>query len=179
MKLNLGCGKQMMKGKNWINLDYHNVHRADVIHNLEVFPYPFKNNTFNEIHCSHVLEHLNNLVRVMEELHRICKNKAIIKIITPHATSFSSLSPLTHKRSFSSITFDNFEEGEWEIYSDKIFKINKKELHWFRIRDYFVMRTINKLIEKIININIIFSERFLWVLLGGFDEIYYELEVVK
>ena len=54
-KLNLGCGNDYMKG--WTNLDILDV-KTDVSHNLNKFPWPFKNNTFNEILMKSVLEHV-------------------------------------------------------------------------------------------------------------------------
>ena len=56
MKLNLGCGNKLLKG--YINLDKFNYYKCDVTHDLEKFPYPFKNDSVNEILLSHVLEHI-------------------------------------------------------------------------------------------------------------------------
>ncbi len=69
MKLNLGCGKDIKEG--YINLDKWALGEVDVVHNLNLFPYPFKDNIFDEILCSHLLEHVNDLIKVMEELHRM------------------------------------------------------------------------------------------------------------
>ena len=56
MKLNLGCGNKLLKG--YINLDKFNYYKCDVTHDLEKFPYPFNNDSVNEILLSHVLEHI-------------------------------------------------------------------------------------------------------------------------
>ncbi len=57
MKLNLGCGKQIKE--DYTNLDKVALEGVDVVHDLDVFPYPFRDNTFDEILCSHVLEHVD------------------------------------------------------------------------------------------------------------------------
>ncbi len=67
--LDLGCGRQKISGA--IGIDLNPASDADVIHDLNVFPYPFAGNEFDEVHCDSVLEHLDNFFRVMEEIHRI------------------------------------------------------------------------------------------------------------
>lgn len=41
---------------------------------------PFKDNSFDVIYCSHVLEHCTNPLQVIKEMHRVTKNKAILKV---------------------------------------------------------------------------------------------------
>jgi predicted SAM-dependent methyltransferase len=57
MKLNLGCGSDYRQG-------YINVDRvsgvADVVHDLNVFPYPWSDNSVDEIVARHILEHLED-----------------------------------------------------------------------------------------------------------------------
>jgi SAM-dependent methyltransferase len=66
--------------KEWQNLttlDIDTECGADVIHDLNCFPYPFEDNTFDEIHAYEVLEHLGSIgdykffFRQFEELWRI------------------------------------------------------------------------------------------------------------
>jgi len=47
-KLNLGCGDKIIPG--YINIDKYKTFDPDIIHDLEKFPYPFKDNTIIEIH---------------------------------------------------------------------------------------------------------------------------------
>jgi len=58
MKLNLGCGYTILDG--WVNLDYLDGQGVDVVHDLEKFPYPFKDNTFDKVLASHIIEHVSN-----------------------------------------------------------------------------------------------------------------------
>lgn len=47
--------------KGWehlVTLDHNADHRPDVVHDLEVLPYPFEEDAFEEIHAYEVLEHL-------------------------------------------------------------------------------------------------------------------------
>ena len=56
VKLNLGCGSKKLEG--YINIDKYDTYKPDIIHDLEKFPYPFEDNSINEILLSHVLEHV-------------------------------------------------------------------------------------------------------------------------
>ena len=64
--LDLGCGKRKHKGA--IGIDSEKDSAADIIHDLNKFSYPFKNNTFDLIYCYDILEHLDNIIKVIEEL---------------------------------------------------------------------------------------------------------------
>lgn len=146
MKLNLGCGKDARK--NYTNVDITNVTGVDVVHDLNKYPYPFKANTVDEILCLHILEHLDSPIRFLEELHRICKNNAIIKIETPHHASGNAYADLTHKNFFNLQAFKNITENKQEISNEEVktrkfsFQIKKAHISLERFR--FLEPIINK-----------------------------------
>lgn len=87
-ELLLGCGvsrkkKIYLDGKvdfeNLTTLDIDPEVSPDVVHDLNVLPYPFEDNTFDEIHAYEVLEHFGTqgdykgFFKQFEELHRILK----------------------------------------------------------------------------------------------------------
>ncbi len=99
MKLNIGCGTDIKEG--FINLDFIKEKGVDIIHDLNKVPYPFRDNTFNYIYASNILEHLTlSIFLILKELTRISKDKAIIEIIVPHYTSGGCFSE-SHTRFFS------------------------------------------------------------------------------
>lgn len=53
-KLNLGCGNYPMNG--YINLDMDKKSNADIIHDLEVFPWPLPDNHFEIIRMDSILD---------------------------------------------------------------------------------------------------------------------------
>ncbi len=177
VKLNLGSGLDIREG--YINVDLTKKNGADVVHDLERFPYPFKTDSVDYVLMDNSLEHLEDTIAVMKELHRICKDKAIIDIYVPHCSGVMAFSHLTHKRFFGSGSFDNFECNSWEKYSDIEFKTIEKRLIWLDCRNWWFIRPFKFIIDKIINYNKFMSERFLCYLLGGFDHIYFKLEVEK
>lgn len=50
---------------------------------LTKFPYPFKNNTFDKVLCSEVLEHIQANGEVLDEIHRIVRPGGILLVTTP------------------------------------------------------------------------------------------------
>jgi SAM-dependent methyltransferase len=105
--LNLGCGEKYEEGS--INVDFYAA-RVDVRHNLDSTPYPFADNTFDEIHCFNVIEHLEKVIPVMEELHRIGKPGCRVTIRVPHFRSACLYEDLTHKHGFAWRSFDIFAQ---------------------------------------------------------------------
>ncbi|MFA5723355.1 MAG: methyltransferase domain-containing protein [Candidatus Pacearchaeota archaeon] len=168
-KLNLGCGKDIKEG--YVNLDSVKLNGVDVVFDINKPRLPFKNNTFDEIYCSHVLEHVIDLPKTMNELKRICKTNGKIIIRVPHFSCGVSYRDPTHRRLFSYFTFDYFEEGAYGLTK---FKIVKKRLNFTRLAFTF----LNPLLNPIINLNPLIYERFFcWVLPCA--EVVFELEVIK
>ena len=66
MKLNLGCGSKILDG--YTNVDKFDYYKPDVVHDLETFPYPFENNSVDEILISHVLEHIGQSPQIFLQI---------------------------------------------------------------------------------------------------------------
>ncbi len=128
-KLNIGSGKDYKNpNEGWINLDYNSDYKMDVNHNLDKFPYPFKPETFDYIYCSHVLEHVLDLFKTLEELGKILKSGGILHIRVPHFSNGNGYNDLSHKRFFGWFTFRQVIEG---YYNKRIgFKIVKQRFNF-------------------------------------------------
>jgi predicted SAM-dependent methyltransferase len=105
--LDLGCGNKKKIGSIGIDINLNT--DADIIHDLNIFPYPFKESTFDEIHGDNVIEHLDNVVKVMEELYRISKDKGIIIIKVPYFRSRYAYIDPTHKHFFTVDSFTYYD----------------------------------------------------------------------
>ena len=97
VKLNLGCGNDIRKG--FINVDQF-APEADLKWDLNVLPYPWKDNSVDEVIMMHVLEHVNDPCAVMEELIRISKQDSKITIEVPHYNHSASIEAV-HKTLFT------------------------------------------------------------------------------
>lgn len=107
MKLDIGSGK--LKREGFVGVDLSLGALIDVCANLDK-GLPFQDNTFSEIWMSHVFEHLNDPVRSMDEIWRVCKDGATVEIRGPHFSSPHLVwSDPTHKRGLSLSTFQYFD----------------------------------------------------------------------
>src|SRR6185369_7146789 len=79
--LDIGCGANKVAGA--IGMDVNPRTAADVIHDLDDLPYPFADDSFDEVIGRHVIEHVSNPLAVMCELHRITRAGGIVKLLAP------------------------------------------------------------------------------------------------
>ena len=107
--LQLGCGSDKYPGA--IGLDVNPRSEADVICDLNLYPYPFAADTFDLVLCEHILEHLDDVIKVMEEIHRVSRAGARVIIRVPHFSSVYYYSDPTHKHPFGRHSFDYFVPG--------------------------------------------------------------------
>jgi predicted SAM-dependent methyltransferase len=125
--LDLGCGKKKRPGT--IGVDYSDRHDADVIHDLNVFPYPFESDSIDKVYLDNVLEHLDEPMRVMNEVHRITKTGGEVKVIVPYFRSVWAFIDPTHKTFYTVDSFAYYDPDhiicQRYDYVDTRFKVNK------------------------------------------------------
>lgn len=109
MRLNLGCGRQAKPG--WVNLDLSDQVDADVVHDLDVGPWPFGAESVSAIEAHDVFEHVENAVLFMTECHRILAPFKYLHIHTPHYLSPDAFTDPTHRRFPTEHTFDYWVPG--------------------------------------------------------------------
>ena len=125
--LDLGCGNNKRVGA--VGIDVNPRSQADVVHDLNDFPYPYPESEFDEIYVNNVLEHLHDVVKVLEELHLIGKSNSLVKITVPYFRSrFAFIDP-THVHFFTVDSLSYFDPSHrlFEQYScsEARFQINK------------------------------------------------------
>ena len=113
-KLNLGCGYDIRP--DWINLDIAPLEGVDIVHDLAEAPLPFRDNEFDYILCSDILEHILDYPKVLREIHRVLKPGGIVEIRTPHYSYSRAYADPTHIRYFSMETFDFFVKATGRPY---------------------------------------------------------------
>lgn len=178
MKLNLGCGNSYLTG--FVNADNNiNIKELDLFCDLNIFPYPFKDNSVGEVFMDHVLEHLDNTIKVLLELNRICCNNAIITIKTPHFSC--NWNHPGHRRAIGVGLFDHLDKHSYDCYGNCNFKIEYIRLRWIRpcyVNSLF-KRVVDFFISSLANFNIRFCQRLWCYWVGGFEEIEFKVRVKK
>ncbi|MCH7951962.1 class I SAM-dependent methyltransferase [Patescibacteria group bacterium] len=172
--LHLGCGMSKIPGSTGVDINPESA--ADITHDLNTFPYPFRDNQFERIVAENILEHLDDIPKVIEEIHRIAKHGAKIIISMGHFSSVDSFTDPTHKHFFTSRTFDYFIPGT-DLYKYHYSKATfKKHNVWVGPRN--PTNPLLKLMLTLINKYLIFYEkRFAFIFPVGV--ITFDLEVIK
>lgn len=130
--LDVGCGLNKEPGA--VGIDKIAAVNPDVLHDLEQFPYPFEDNTFDRILLRHVVEHHSDVVRLMAEIHRIATPNAQVEIVTPHYSASGSWTDPTHKQHLGYLSFDFFCGTDRHIgyYTERRFRMERKRLDFNR-----------------------------------------------
>ncbi len=108
--VHLGCGPNHKLGD--VGVDILPGPAVDVVHDLNVVPWPLPSATFDRIICIDVIEHLQNVVSVVDEIHRIATPGARVSIQVPTSTSRDFYTDPTHVRGFGYRSFDYFVPGQ-------------------------------------------------------------------
>ena len=115
--LDVGCGKHKTPGA--VGLDSNPRTGADVIHDLDRVPYPFPDDEFDVIIGNQVIEHVEDVLAVVAELHRITRPGGLIRLDTPHFSDVASYTDPTHKRHLTTESFAYFtgDRPDFDFYS--------------------------------------------------------------
>jgi len=160
-KLIIGCGIQ--KPDDFYGIDINPRSKADLLYDLNKFPWPFNDNTFEEIYCPAIIEHLNDFYKVFEEIWRISKNGTKIYINVPHYSDTAAFTDPTHVQYLTTYSFDVLtKDTKWSYYTEAKFKIIKFDVKLLKLYKLLF-------IEKIINLSLsIRSLRFIQKLWGNY-----------
>ena len=197
--INLGCNGSRLPHSIGVDV-IPRTDTVDIVHDLNNYPYPFDDSYADEVHMYHVLEHLEDPIKVIEEVHRILKHGGIFYLRVPHFSSLYTWGDITHKRGFSIYAFDIFDASrdykKWG-YSSARFNIKKREIRYFYTwpNEAWYMKYIVKpdwplgasiilkplilILNFLINLSPEVFERFWCYWVGGAAEIYLILEAAK
>lgn len=127
MMLDIGCGNNKQDG--FIGIDKRELKNVDVVHDIEIFPWPFKDNSFITALMSHVFEHIKPWlsIDVMNEIHRVLVNDGQLAISCPYGWSGGYIQDPTHCNPVNEVTWQYFdpEYPLYSIYEPKPWKIEK------------------------------------------------------
>jgi len=186
-KLNLGAGESRKEG--YVNVDWSPLSKPDVVHNLNIFPYPFADSSFDYIEASHVLEHLDKPFLVMKELHRILAPGGTLFIKVPHFSR--GFTHAEHAHGFD-ITFPLYFNPKFTKsgYYGVPYELRSLRLSWlafFHLMPFMgygtitiaLLRGVNAVISFLANLSPAFTSRIWCFWVGGFDEIAFEFVAKK
>lgn len=123
-RLILGPGPRWEKKESDIFCDIRQFENVDVVHDLNITPWPWEDNSFMHVSAVHLVEHLDSLLDFMNESWRVLKPGGSLFIETPLAGVDPDLefADPTHKRCYRIHSFANYfslEGIESFGYTDK------------------------------------------------------------
>ena len=168
--LNLGCGRRRVEGA--VNVDLTERTGPDVVHDLNVRPWPLPTGHFREVLARDVVEHLEDTFAVFEEIHRVARGGARVLVTVPHFSSSDAYSDPTHRRFFGRRSLD-FLNGAHEnsFYTTARFRERACQI-------VFRPSLANRLVWRLANRRPdAYERRWAWAFPAWF--ISFELEVLK
>ena len=127
-RLDIGCGNNKMAGCTYLDADPKV--NPDIVHDLNNFPYPVEDNSYDGIHAKHIIEHLDDPQRFLHELCRILKPGGRIFLETPHFSSYVAYSEAQHKLFYSYFLVVN-------LVRPTSLEIEKGEITFFKTYRFF------------------------------------------
>jgi SAM-dependent methyltransferase len=107
VNIDLGCGQKKREG--YIGVDALALPGVDIVHDLDVFPYPFEEGSAANVWMDNILEHVKDPLKVMEEGHRISADGATVVVSVPYFRScYATIDP-THRNFFGVWWFCYFD----------------------------------------------------------------------
>jgi SAM-dependent methyltransferase len=127
--LDVGCGTRKIESSA-VGIDVHPRSAADIIWDLDDFPWPLDNQAFDRIYMSHIIEHVRDVTRTMAEVHRVARDRADVFVVTPHFSSHNSYTDPTHLRHLAARSFQYFTGEDFATFggSDVRFTVEQTEL---------------------------------------------------
>ena len=166
----LGSGQK--KQPDAINIDVVAETNPDVTHDLNHRPWPVPDDAFDACRAFDVLEHLEDIVATMEEIHRVCRHGAVVSITVPHFSCANAFADPTHRHYFSWFSFNYFTgEHEFSFYTKARFRRRASQI-------VFAPTLVNKFVHRLAaRFPAEYERRWAWMFPAWF--LSFELEVLK
>src|ERR1700741_2375049 len=186
-KINIGSGKDKKEG--YVNLDWDEASEPDIRHDLNKYPYPFPDSSFDLAEAYHVLEHLDRPFDAMREFHRILRPGGRLLVRVPHFSR--GFTHAEHAHGFD-LTFPHYFNPAFSGsgYTGVHFRLLEMKLTWSAHPHVLVfmgygkfLRTVlsilNFIISGLANLWPAFASRIWCYWVGGFEEIRFEFVCEK
>jgi SAM-dependent methyltransferase len=154
VKLNLGGGLRPLHGHYLLDLvDLPGVDaQADLNQPLDKLP----TGSVEAVHCRHLLEHIDNFLPLLEELHRVVRPGGEIDIRVPHFSNPYGYSDPTHVRFFGLYSFYYFADDRDQprrkvpaFYSRCRFQVQR--IHFRLMHASWFDKVVRSVLQPLIN----------------------------
>ncbi len=168
--MDLGAGA-VVRAPGAIRADRARAVRPDVVLDA-ARDLPFRTGSLDRIYCFDLVEHIDDVPRLMAEIHRSLRPGGRLLITTPHFSCANAHTDPTHRHQFGWRSFDYFTtEHELRYYSRAAFRVARRVLRFHGgVVDAVMRRMANRWPD-------FYEHRLAWVFPAWYLEV--ELEAVK
>ena len=128
--LNIGCGRFTINGTIGVDKWTTSTIKPDVMCDLDVYPWPFEDNSVDGIFAFHIFEHLTDWWTAFKECARILKIGGFLEVRVPDNSCTDALAYRDHKHIFNRYSFhgiahchqDNRGNNAWAQQEENIIR---------------------------------------------------------
>lgn len=130
-KVDLACGDNKKEG--YFGVDAVQTDAADMVWDLNQYPWPFEDESIEQLHAAHYIEHIamgytaqgqDTLFAFFDECYRVLKPSGVLTIIVPNARCNRAWQDPTHRRFIVAETF--LYMAQWWRDNNKLSHYNVK-----------------------------------------------------
>ncbi|MBA4191871.1 MAG: methyltransferase type 11 [Planctomycetaceae bacterium] len=154
LRLNVGCGMRRLPG--FYNVDHIALPGVDILADLEAPLSELPDNCVEAVYCRHTLEHVNHLLELIAELHRVTHPEGRLEVIVPHFSNPYGYSDPTHVRFFGLYSFfylaDESDQPRRKVpnfYMKQRFRV--ENVRFNLLRTSFVDKLFRAVLQPLIN----------------------------
>ncbi len=159
IKLDLGAGRGKREG--FFAVDHLPLEGVDILADLNEPLSLLPDNCCGHVYSRHVLEHVNALLPLMEEIHRITRPDGTVEIIVPHFSNVYGYSDPTHVRFFGLYSMYYFVDHEHQpahrklpaFYTEAKFIVQSVSIRFYRCG--LIDRILAPAVSRLVNLNIL------------------------
>lgn len=156
LRLNLGSGGSDPDGR--YTVDHLELPGIDIVADLNSALDALPDNSVSELFTSHTLEHIQNFMSLMHEIHRIVEEGGRIEVIVPHFSCPLGFSDPTHVRFFGLYSMYYFVDEQHQpkersvpcFYTNIRFRVESVRFH-FNDFGPFIRRRLGPMMTRFWN----------------------------
>jgi SAM-dependent methyltransferase len=167
--VDIGCGNHKAKG-SW-GIDIRLTPEVDIICDINEKHLPLKDSVVKLLYASHIIEHVEDVEKTLNEIHRVCEDGAQVLIRYPHFRSINAYSDITHKRYLGLRVFDKYTIAHKKAY-ERLFILKNRGV---RLKKWLRRIGVELLLSKVL----VRIEGWAFFLPFTNFDVFVHLEVVK
>ena len=127
IRLDIGCGENKISPA-YTGMDRRPLEGVEIVHDLEVFPWPLDDGACLDVVASHVIEHIKPWIFIdfMNEVWRVLKTGGKFALAAPYGVGFLYVQDPTHCNPSNEATWQYFDPKFplYDIYKPKPWSID-------------------------------------------------------